>query len=66
MGLGFAIIRPTAALITGVCGGLLVNRLVRDEGVRGYWNDWSAPYHKEGNDMVYMNYITRYACAPLA
>ena len=32
MGLGFAIIRPTAALITGVCGGLLVNRLVKDEG----------------------------------
>jgi len=28
MGLGFAIIRPVAALITGVCGGLLVNRLV--------------------------------------
>ena len=26
MGLGFAIIRPVAALITGVCGGLLVNR----------------------------------------
>ena len=26
MGLGFAIIRPAAALITGVCGGLLVNR----------------------------------------
>ena len=31
MGLGFAIIRPAAALITGVCGGLLVNRLVREE-----------------------------------
>ena len=31
MGLGFAVIRPTAALITGVCGGLLVNRLVEDE-----------------------------------
>ncbi len=30
MGLGFAIIRPVAALVTGVCGGLLVNRLVRD------------------------------------
>ena len=30
MGLGFAIIRPVAALITGVCGGLLVNRLVRE------------------------------------
>ena len=28
MGLGFAIVRPTAALITGICGGLLVNRLV--------------------------------------
>lgn len=31
LGLGFAIIRPVAALITGVCGGLLVNRLVREE-----------------------------------
>lgn len=30
MGLGFAIIRPTAALITGICGGLLVNRFVKD------------------------------------
>ena len=33
MGLGFAIIRPTAALITGVCGGLLVNRMLRDDDV---------------------------------
>ena len=33
MGLGFAIVRPVAALITGVCGGLLVNRLVRDDDV---------------------------------
>ncbi len=31
MGLGFAVIRPMAALITGVCGGLLVNRLVRED-----------------------------------
>ena len=31
MGLGFAIIRPVAALITGVCGGLLVDRLVRED-----------------------------------
>ena len=31
MGLGFAIIRPAAALVTGVCGGLLVNRLVPEE-----------------------------------
>ena len=31
MGLGFAIVRPVAALITGVCGGLLVNRLVPED-----------------------------------
>ncbi|MBR6318824.1 MAG: permease [Prevotella sp.] len=31
LGLGFAIVRPVAALITGVCGGLLVSRLVRDD-----------------------------------
>ncbi|MCR5561692.1 MAG: permease [Bacteroidales bacterium] len=31
MGLGFAIIRPVAALITGVCGGLLVGRLVPED-----------------------------------
>ena len=28
LGLGFALMRPAAALITGVCGGLIVNRLV--------------------------------------
>ena len=31
LGLGFAIIRPAAALVTGVCGGLLVNRFVPDD-----------------------------------
>ena len=31
LGLGFAIIRPVAALLTGVCGGCLVNRLVGDD-----------------------------------
>lgn len=31
LGLGFAIVRPVAALVTGVCGGLLVNRLVKDD-----------------------------------
>ena len=30
MGLGFALMRPAAALITGVCGGFLVNSLVPD------------------------------------
>jgi len=31
LGLGFAVIRPVAALVTGVCGGLLVNRLVKED-----------------------------------
>lgn len=31
MGLGFAVVRPSAALITGVCGGWLVNRLVPED-----------------------------------
>ena len=31
MGLGFAIIRPVAALVTGICGGWLVSRLVRED-----------------------------------
>lgn len=31
MGLGFAIIRPVAALVTGVCGGLLINRFANDK-----------------------------------
>ena len=35
LGLGFAIIRPVAALVTGVCGGLLVNRLVKDDNGTG-------------------------------
>ena len=35
LGLGFAIIRPAAALVTGVCGGLLVNRLVKEDGGTG-------------------------------
>ncbi len=30
MGLGFAIIRPVAALITGICGGLLINKFAND------------------------------------
>ena len=33
MGLGFAIVRPVAALVTGVCGGLLVNRMVPEDDV---------------------------------
>ena len=35
MGLGFAIVRPAAALVTGICGGLLVNRLVPADDGRG-------------------------------
>ncbi len=31
LGLGFAIVRPVAALVTGVCGGILVSRLAGEE-----------------------------------
>ncbi len=31
LGLGFAVVRPVAALVTGICGGLLVNRLVKED-----------------------------------
>lgn len=31
MGLGFAVIRPVAALVTGICGGLLVKRMVPED-----------------------------------
>ena len=31
LGLGFAVVRPVAALVTGVCGGFLVNRLVKED-----------------------------------
>lgn len=31
LGLGFAIVRPVAALVTGICGGLLINRMVKDD-----------------------------------
>ena len=40
MGLGFAITRPVAALVTGVCGGLLVNRFAEVES--GQWKAESA------------------------
>ena len=35
LGLGFAIIRPVAALVTGVCGGLLINRLAKEDTNNG-------------------------------
>ena len=31
LGLGFTIIRPVAALITGICGGILINRFVSED-----------------------------------
>ena len=36
MGLGFAIIRPVAALIIGICGGLLVNRWVKNDATTAF------------------------------
>lgn len=56
MGLGFAIIRPTAALITGVCGGLLVNRLVREDDVR---EDASASCQVESGNKIWR--VLKYA-----
>ena len=56
MGLGFAIIRPTAALITGVCGGLLVNRLVREDDVK---EDVSASCQVESGNRIWR--VLKYA-----
>ena len=56
MGLGFAIIRPTAALITGVCGGLLVNRLVREDDVK---EDASASCQVESGNRIWR--VLKYA-----
>ena len=35
MGLGFAVVRPVAALVTGICGGLLVNRFAERNDLGG-------------------------------
>ena len=51
MGLGFAIVRPVAALITGVCGGLLVNRLVQEDNTMG--DTASACQIEQGDYGVY-------------
>ena len=56
MGLGFAIIRPMAALITGVCGGLLVNRLVREDDVK---EDVSASCQVESGNRLWR--VLKYA-----
>ena len=56
MGLGFAIIRPTAALITGVCGGLLVNRLVREDDIKG---DASSSCQVESGNKIWR--VLKYA-----
>ena len=56
MGLGFAIVRPVAALITGVCGGLLVNRLVRDDEV---YNETSSACQVESGSRIWR--VLKYA-----
>ena len=56
MGLVFAIIRPVAALVTGVCGGLLVNRLVRDDNVV---NDTTPACEKEHGNRLFR--VVKYA-----
>ena len=56
LGLGFAIVRPVAALVTGVCGGLLVNRLVKEDSGSG---DVEASCHVESGSKVWR--VLRYA-----
>ena len=47
MGLGFAVVRPVAALVTGICGGLLVNRFAG--GVEGGTSDGVVCGVERGN-----------------
>ena len=56
MGLGFAIIRPMAALVTGVCGGLLINRLVREDDVK---EDVSASCQVDSGNRIWR--VLKYA-----
>ena len=49
-------VRPTAALITGVCGGLLVNRLVREDDVK---EDVSASCQVESGNRIWR--VLKYA-----
>ena len=56
MGLGFAIIRPMAALVTGVCGGLLINRLVREDDVK---EDVSSSCQVESGNRIWR--VLKYA-----
>ena len=56
MGLGFAIIRPAAALITGVCGGLLVNRLDPEDDIK---DDTAASCQVESGNRIWR--VLKYA-----
>ena len=56
MGLGFAIVRPVTALITGVCGGLLVNRLVRNDDV---YNETTSACQVESGSRIWR--VLKYA-----
>ena len=57
LGLGFALIRPAAALITGVCGGFLVNRFVRDDDGQATVSDCCC--HSKKGSKVWQ--VLRYA-----
>ena len=57
MGLGFAIIRPAAALITGVFGGWLVNRLVRED--QPMFGDQCSMVNKERGNKLWR--VLKYA-----
>lgn len=51
MGIGFAIVRPCAALITGICGGLLVNRLIKHQPEEAH-SEPGIPEKYAGNQLI--------------
>ena len=57
LGLGFAIVRPVAALVTGICGGLLINRMVKDD--TGKFNDQCSMFNVERGGRCWR--VLRYA-----
>ena len=51
MGLGFAVVRPVAALVTGICGGLLVNRFAERNDFGGQSASAACQYQSHGQGL---------------
>ncbi len=59
MGLGFAIVRPVAALVTGICGGLLVNRFVVESPASYQCSDGCTTAAAQGGRPTFLGRIWR-------